>query len=276
MADWNVPAGESDNETPPIPDGGLSTSMPAWLKTPPVWATSSAGHTLPPSDHSPIDPASLVREEDVPQWMRTLSRHMNDRASAAEKAELPDLADTALNAESPPASGESDEPVPMLEGESAEPEIVPNEESNEAESEPVPEERAVTAEPAESGDQRTSFTGDDDESTGNSPEPSPGDRQGVLVDASWDPRAVPIEAEPIAPAEPVQSSDGPVIDYRPVVIRDQSPTIIESVPESGDAIGESANRTATPRPKHTWRDPVVMVLLILAAIVIVTTLYLVT
>lgn len=63
-----------DDDTKPIPDGGLGVSMPDWLRTPPDWASSNRESRIPAPDRSPIDPRTLVREEDLPQWLVAVSR----------------------------------------------------------------------------------------------------------------------------------------------------------------------------------------------------------
>jgi hypothetical protein len=267
MADWNTPASETDDELPPIPDGGLRTSMPAWLKTAPAWAA----HTIPAPDHSPIDPATLVREEDVPKWMRDLSRHMRERAAAASR--LPDLADTeieAADAVEPAAS------VVLAEDPSAD-DSTPDDVTTLDDSPPDDDTALVEPAPANDalpGDHAIDSLADDAATSGDAPEPAAlpedvttaSDRQGVLVDTAWDPRAILVEST----SEPAKAPAGPSVDYRPVVIPDQTPHIIEETtgPEGASHIN------VTPRPTHNWRDPIVVVLLILAAIVIVGTIYL--
>jgi hypothetical protein len=69
---------------PHIPDGGLSESMPEWLRRPPAWRTlkdseivapaPAATATLPEADTSPIDPRSFLTDDDLPGWLRALGR----------------------------------------------------------------------------------------------------------------------------------------------------------------------------------------------------------
>jgi hypothetical protein len=129
------------------------------------------------------------------------------------------------------------------------------------ESEPIGNnESELLVEPADASPESVSGAGND-QYPASTDEDAIEDRHGVLVDTAWDPRAVPV-------AEPATAT-GEIVDYRPVVIRDQSPDIIgEPVDSSG------MFRIAGSQPKHNWRDPVVIALLILAAIVIAGTIYL--
>jgi len=75
---------QHEREMPPIPDGGLSTSMPDWLRRPPAWRalpdhevkpSSVAGSvTLPEIDASVIDPRSFIHDDDLPGWLRSMRR----------------------------------------------------------------------------------------------------------------------------------------------------------------------------------------------------------
>jgi hypothetical protein len=74
----------NDEQLPPIPDGGLADSMPDWLRRPPAWQMVSGGdsakrnydhsHVLSQGETSVIDPRTLLTEEDLPLWLRSL-RH---------------------------------------------------------------------------------------------------------------------------------------------------------------------------------------------------------
>jgi len=74
---------ERDEERlPPIPDGGLSESMPEWLRRPPAWRTlkdadvsqtvPSRTDRLPDEDTSVIDPRTFLTEDDLPAWLRNM------------------------------------------------------------------------------------------------------------------------------------------------------------------------------------------------------------
>lgn len=71
-------------QMPPIPDGGLATSMPDWLRRPPAWRTSPDREsgpsamanipTLPDTDTSVIDPREFIHDDDLPRWLQSLRR----------------------------------------------------------------------------------------------------------------------------------------------------------------------------------------------------------
>ena len=71
--------GDASQPLPPIPDGGLATAMPSWLRSPLV-RTGATGEPGPPQvDNGPgrvpgpsADVASLVEPEDLPAWLRSL------------------------------------------------------------------------------------------------------------------------------------------------------------------------------------------------------------
>lgn len=70
-----------------IPDGGLSTSMPSWLNQPPAWKrqpvkVEAPARTLPPPDESIIDPATMLTDDDLPAWLRTMARGLEDQPTA--------------------------------------------------------------------------------------------------------------------------------------------------------------------------------------------------
>jgi len=272
MADWNAAAGESEDDTPVIPDGGLGTSMPEWLKVPPAWATAADERPLPAPDNSPIDPATLVREEDIPVWMRNLSRHMRERAAA--EVTLPDL---AIDEEEPaePASGESW--ISPAENDSLG--------DTSAEDDPAgdtPEERGpVEKEPAKDMSAEGPATRVEDGMAANpspqdetEPEPaasSDTQHQGVLVNDAWDPRAVPVME-----ASGTADTTGPhrEFDYHPVVIEFRPPSIVEIDVEVKPPSGTTNASRGNYLSGYQWRDPVVLALLGLAVVVILVTIYL--
>lgn len=73
-----------EREIPPIPDGGLATSMPDWLRRPPAWRTLPEREVLPPENAAPtnlpeadtsmIDPREFIHDDDLPAWLRSLRR----------------------------------------------------------------------------------------------------------------------------------------------------------------------------------------------------------
>jgi hypothetical protein len=79
-----------ESNLPPIPDGGLSESMPEWLRRPPAWRTLKDSEvvqtrpaetaTLPEPDTSVIDPREFLTDDDLPPWLRSLGRGRGPRA----------------------------------------------------------------------------------------------------------------------------------------------------------------------------------------------------
>lgn len=73
---------QNEREIPPIPDGGLASSMPDWLRRPPAWrdlpdrdapqTTPESTTTLPDADTSEIDPRTFIHDDDLPMWLRSL------------------------------------------------------------------------------------------------------------------------------------------------------------------------------------------------------------
>src|SRR5680860_155139 len=73
---------QREGEMPSIPDGGLSGSMPDWLRRPPAWrtlpdrevaqTTPGTVSTLPDADTSDIDPRTFIQDDDLPEWLRSL------------------------------------------------------------------------------------------------------------------------------------------------------------------------------------------------------------
>ncbi len=62
---------------PPIPDGGLGTVMPDWLRRPPAWqdlrtAPVTPGD-VPHPETSPIDPRTILTAEDLPDWLKRIA-----------------------------------------------------------------------------------------------------------------------------------------------------------------------------------------------------------
>lgn len=79
-----------DEEFRPIPDGGLGEAMPDWLKSRPAWANETPARQIPEPDTSPIDPRTLVREEDLPGWLLAISRRqLESREAATIEEEAP-------------------------------------------------------------------------------------------------------------------------------------------------------------------------------------------
>lgn len=59
-----------------IPDGGLGSTMPAWLRQPPAWKRSApppVTRTIPPPDTSVIDPRTILDIDDLPTWLQAIA-----------------------------------------------------------------------------------------------------------------------------------------------------------------------------------------------------------
>lgn len=75
---------QPEPDMPPIPDGGLSTAMPEWLRRPPAWRTlpdreearaaTVESTNLPQADTSAIDPRTFIQDNDLPEWLRSMRR----------------------------------------------------------------------------------------------------------------------------------------------------------------------------------------------------------
>jgi hypothetical protein len=109
MTDFEDKERATDDELRPIPDGGLASTLPDWLKEKPAWARdASSGSDLPP-DISPIDPRTLVHEDDFPDWLRAIARRGTEVETTLPEiepvAEEPDFSSTD------PVSDEDREPV---------------------------------------------------------------------------------------------------------------------------------------------------------------------
>jgi hypothetical protein len=94
---------------PPLPDGGLAASMPAWLReptslAPPPGATAAASNDLAPLG-ARADPRTFLTDDDFPRWLRDL---------AARTTQIPPLAPTLTSERSAPLSW-SDWPEAMTE-----------------------------------------------------------------------------------------------------------------------------------------------------------------
>lgn len=99
MANTNTVEGApSDEEMRPLPDGGLQTVMPDWLRRPPAWRNLPAkeageASSLPEPDTSIIDPRTLIDVADLPQWLQEIA------ARGGESSPSPERVVTALTHE---------------------------------------------------------------------------------------------------------------------------------------------------------------------------------
>jgi hypothetical protein len=84
-----MPDPRDEAKMPSIPDGGLSESMPEWLRRPPAWRTLKdddvvqtepvAAEHLPEPDTSVIDPRTFLTDDDLPLWLRNMGRGLRSR-----------------------------------------------------------------------------------------------------------------------------------------------------------------------------------------------------
>lgn len=128
-------AGKGSDLLRPIPDGGLAQAMPEWIRRKPAWETDdtwadSRDHAVPeaaPSsapdggsspvpqrvpgrsqliqpDTSPIDPASLITINDLPDWLQRVAARA-DRDVAADPAATVPAARASMKIVQDPAAG---------------------------------------------------------------------------------------------------------------------------------------------------------------------------
>jgi len=109
----------TEEEMRPLPDGGLSSAMPDWLRRPPAWRdlprndTPAAEKSLPEPDTSVIDPRELITVDDLPQWLRDIAARepaLEGDPPAPDQAEAMDV----VTSPGPtPARTARVEPVPI-------------------------------------------------------------------------------------------------------------------------------------------------------------------
>jgi hypothetical protein len=99
---------------PPLPDGGLHSSMPTWLREPPE---RSVAESLPltrvvasPRIENPAplgpraDPRTFLTDDDFPRWLRDLAARRDEAAPrSAEPADTPPAAVVAIPRVTPSA-----------------------------------------------------------------------------------------------------------------------------------------------------------------------------
>lgn len=79
----------------PIPDGGLGSAMPDWLRQTPSWKRTPEPapiRTIPAPDTSIIDPRRLIDVDDLPQWLQAVSAR---RAETRPETPTPPAGDAA-------------------------------------------------------------------------------------------------------------------------------------------------------------------------------------
>jgi hypothetical protein len=90
---------------PPLPDGGLGSSMPSWLRDVPVFERVPPEQlAVPALLGSHADPRSFLNDDDFPQWLRDLAIR-EPRRPQPEPAAVPEQAIAA------PAGRRSSAPV---------------------------------------------------------------------------------------------------------------------------------------------------------------------
>lgn len=92
--DTDVDGGNTFAPQRPIPDGGLGSAMPDWLRQTPSWhrpAETRAVRSIPAPDTSEIDPRQLIDVDDLPQWLQSVSSRDIEPAPATTRAAI-DLA----------------------------------------------------------------------------------------------------------------------------------------------------------------------------------------
>lgn len=112
---------EDKTNLPPIPDGGLTDSMPDWLRRPPAWRTLSdrevtapepdAAAELPEADDSVIDPRTFLSDDDLPAWLKTLGPGRGAHPSAEPEDAAPEV-DVSSSSREVAATGRQPEPTP--------------------------------------------------------------------------------------------------------------------------------------------------------------------
>jgi len=112
-----MPDPRDEAKMPSIPDGGLSESMPEWLRRPPAWRTLRdddvvqtepvVAEHLPEPDTSVIDPRVFLTDDDLPPWLRNMGRGLRSRR------DLPgddDAVESGVRREDPAREGNGVEP----------------------------------------------------------------------------------------------------------------------------------------------------------------------
>lgn len=135
-----VDDGPSGEELPPLPDGGLSRSMPSWLQQ----APSRPARTPAPET---VDLSSLTEGVEIPGWLSDLSRRVEAGGPPEQSPAERPLAEAIV--EHAPEVGEPEEALSAFEPERA------------------------PAEAETSGDAATPVTVAEDDSTRVPPEPEP-------------------------------------------------------------------------------------------------------
>lgn len=105
----------SEPPLPPLPDGGLAASMPAWLRDPgpltPLPTAPGPETTTP----DPSDPTAFLSEDDLPGWLRRLATTLSRDAEAPRDSPQaipspPRVKPPANGAAAPPGSSNGEPP----------------------------------------------------------------------------------------------------------------------------------------------------------------------
>lgn len=93
-----------DEELRPLPDGGLTETMPEWLRRPPAWRDlerTNVGESpmLPDPDTSVIDPRTFVELADLPAWLQAIAARGEEPAQVGEDIVFNSQEDPAMQPE---------------------------------------------------------------------------------------------------------------------------------------------------------------------------------
>ncbi|CAA9547005.1 MAG: hypothetical protein AVDCRST_MAG87-555, partial [uncultured Thermomicrobiales bacterium] len=96
----------------PIPDGGLGSGMPDWLRRPPAWrstgTTPAPSKVIPPPDNSPIDPRTMLTVDDLPAWLQGIAAATSGSKDVDRENPTVDRDGDAPTVDAEPASASSD------------------------------------------------------------------------------------------------------------------------------------------------------------------------
>lgn len=114
-----VEPAERDEPLPPLPTNGLAESMPDWLRPaateasdatqvePPSTGTAPPADQRPAASAEPINPRSMITEDDLPDWIRQLveTEAAQKSADEAQRRETVERAAAAGARDTVPAAG---------------------------------------------------------------------------------------------------------------------------------------------------------------------------
>jgi len=78
--------GGAHGPSPAIPDGGLASVMPDWMRQTPSWKRvpeQPAARSIPEPDTSVIDPRRLIDVHDLPDWLQAVAARETDQRPPA-------------------------------------------------------------------------------------------------------------------------------------------------------------------------------------------------